>query len=299
MFLEEKSTIRGGLVQRGFTLIELLVVIAIIAILASLLLPALSKGKAEARVASCINNKRQLILSWQMYANDNNDVLALNSEAALPSPLDDSFTPNWCYGFSNWDLRPTNTNTAALTDRRFSAFAAYTGKSVDIYRCTEDSYLSPVQREAGWRFRMLGVAMNWYVGRAAEWMDGKVHGARPLKIFVKSTDFSNPSGINVLLDEHPDTGGWPAFYCTAPGVLWHPQISLDWLSLPGSLHNGGCTFAAADGHAYLKKWNDATTKPAVRYREYSAWRPPSVPGPPGSDIDWFIRRSTELAENLP
>src|SRR3569623_1045664 len=107
MFLEEKSTIRGGLVQRGFTLIELLVVIAIIAILASLLLPALSKGKAEARVASCINNKRQLILSWQMYANDNNDVLALNSEAALPSPLDDSFTPNWCYGFSNWDLRPT------------------------------------------------------------------------------------------------------------------------------------------------------------------------------------------------
>src|SRR6266700_8001956 len=106
---------------RGFTLIELLVVIAIIAILAALLLPALARAKARAQAIVCLNNLKQLQLTWTLYVEDNNNWLVPNNPVLFPSQTG---ARTWALG----DIRygnPDGTNIDYIIGEREGSLGPY------------------------------------------------------------------------------------------------------------------------------------------------------------------------------
>jgi prepilin-type processing-associated H-X9-DG protein len=224
--------------------VELLVVMAVIGILAGLLLPALAASKANARGLFCLNNNRQLVTGWLMYADDHAQGLAYNMGGAAAST-----NLNWAAGSLDWELTADNTNLADLTE---AALGAYVAKVSTIYRCPSDSALSPPQLAAGWNSRARSYSMNASVGDAGDISSSGVNTNNPGYVqFFKLTSMPAPGRIFVFLDEHPDS--------ITDGYFVNRGRDPEWIRLPASWHNGAATFSFADGHAETHLWQCAST----------------------------------------
>jgi prepilin-type N-terminal cleavage/methylation domain-containing protein/prepilin-type processing-associated H-X9-DG protein len=238
---------------RGFTLVELLVVIAVIAILAALLLPALSRARDRAYAIGCLNNTRQLALAWHLYADDHADRLAYNLGGdATRKTVAHKTNLNWVNNLLDWESNnPDNTNTATLTE---ASLGPYVNRNVSVYRCPADNVLSANQRAAGWSARVRSYSMNAMVGDAGELSNRGFNQNNPDYVqFFTLTMIPHPVEIFVFLDEHPDS--------INDGYFLNQADKHEWIDLPASYHNGAAAFAFADGHGELHRWQDASTRP--------------------------------------
>jgi prepilin-type N-terminal cleavage/methylation domain-containing protein/prepilin-type processing-associated H-X9-DG protein len=221
--------------SRAFTLIELLVVIAVIAILAGLLLPTLSKGKARAQTVDCIDHLRQLQLCWHMYAHDNESTLVPNNfvyfvtmgSTNQPSVGDDKIS--WCRSLAPFDPNPINETNSMLYDYN---------RNPAIYHCPADT--STVASQPG-----LPRNRSFNMSNSIN-MEDADH-------FTKESEIHSPSTLFVFIDTDADEITDPTFGVIPLGDYFQNY----WLDIPADRHNTrGANLTFADGHVETWKWKE-------------------------------------------
>ncbi len=263
--------------RSAFTLIELLVVVAIIAILAGLLLPVLGKAKATAQGIFCMNNTKQLLLAWKLYADDYNGKFPTN-EFAPPIAA-------WVNGLLDYNgNNPDNTNTENLINPKYALLAPYI-QTIGIYKCPADKSFVIIRGRKIPRVRSVSMSQSI----ACE--DGKYHlPSPPYRVYYKELDLLDPppARLWILIDEHPDSINDAAFAVSMNGFDPPSPGAYQFLDLPASYHNGACGIAFADGHSEIHKWVDARTRLPVSYNNSVNF----VSQPNNKDVFWLQERSS-------
>jgi prepilin-type N-terminal cleavage/methylation domain-containing protein/prepilin-type processing-associated H-X9-DG protein len=244
----EKSTLTAP----GFTLIELLVVIAIIAILAAMLLPALSKAKLKATAAVDLSNQKQLALGWTMFSDDNNDTLVGFNQVAA---TDWRIAP---YAAA-FQLPPLPAGTGAsdlariLDEAGFKQAALYNYiRTPGIIHCPGDTRTKNPVSYAYTSYS--GVAgMNGGKGYSLL-RRSQIRRTSEAILWVEENDPRQSTALlGIAFGE--TLGAWE--FRDAPPA---PNFTgVDWWDSPAVFHGTSSTFSFADGHSINRKWLEAAT----------------------------------------
>ena len=214
----------------AFTLIELLVVIAIIAILAGMLLPALSRAKAKAQTIACLSNTKQLQLCWIMYSGD-------NQERLIQNYLIDQ-TASWIQG--DVGAAPGDTNVNNIKNGRLFAY----NTSFAIYVCPADDY----KRNGTTKIiRVRSFSMSGQMNSDVDWVNPRY----PIRKKTSDIKDPSPSGASVFVDESTMTLEDGYFAIQVDTRLWQNS--------PTDRHSHGGNFSFADGHSQYFKWLEPKT----------------------------------------
>lgn len=233
--MKKNASSAPGAWPAGFTLIELLVVIAIIAILASLLLPSLTRAKGEAQRACCQNNLRQLQLAWQLYADDHEDRMCPN-HSSIASGEWRSLPGSWVVGNGQLDRSPTNLTSGALY--------GYT-RALGVYHCPADRSCFKSTKTPRLRSYALNCCLNCVLDYGfPEWQ-------RLIKTRTGQITTPSPSGVFGFLDVTERQLGDGAFAVRPLGLSIGDRT---WNDVPADRHGLGANLSFLDGHVEHHRW---------------------------------------------